>query len=80
MASKEAPKIALDLYTGQRFRAKFQLNNLFKKHNNVVLGVTNAVEKVGFSSGGKRLQNECIKQFQLKWKKICPTLNVEDTH
>ena len=67
MASKEAPKIALDLnvYTGQRFRAKFQLNNLFKKHNNVVLGITNAVEKVGFSSGDKRLQNEC-KQFQLK--------------
>ena len=30
MASKEAPKIALDLYMGQRFRAKFQLNNLFK--------------------------------------------------
>ena len=30
MASKEAPKNALDLYTGQRFRAKFQLNNLFK--------------------------------------------------
>ena len=30
IASKEAPKIALDLYTGQRFRAKFQLNNLFK--------------------------------------------------
>ena len=32
MASKEAPKIAFDLYTGQRFslRAKFQLHNLFK--------------------------------------------------
>ena len=30
IASKEAPKIALDLYTGQRFRAEFQLNNLFK--------------------------------------------------
>ena len=27
----------------------------------------------------KRLQNEC-KQFQLKWKRICPNLNVEDTH
>ena len=30
MTSKEAPKIALDLYTGQRIRAKLQLNNLFK--------------------------------------------------
>ena len=30
MASKEAPKIALDLYTDQRFRAKFQQINLFK--------------------------------------------------
>ena len=30
MASKEAPKIALDLYTGQRFRAMFQLSNLFE--------------------------------------------------
>ena len=64
MVLKEAPKTALYLYTGQRSRAKFQLNNLFKKHN-VVLGITNAVEKVGFSSGGKILQNEC-KQFQLK--------------
>ena len=27
---KEAPKLALDLYTGERFRAKFQLNNLLK--------------------------------------------------
>ena len=50
VALKEAPKITLNLYTGQRFRAKFQLNNSFKKHNNVVLGITNAVEKVGFSS------------------------------
>ena len=52
MASKEAPKIALDLYMGQRFRAKFHLNNLFKI--NIImwsLGITNAVDE--------RLQNEC---------------------
>ena len=30
IASKEAPKIALDLYTSQRIRTKLQLNNLFK--------------------------------------------------
>ena len=52
MGSKEAPKIALDLYMGQRFRAKFQLNNLFKiKIIMWSLGITNAVDE--------RLQNEC---------------------
>ena len=51
MASKEAPKIALDLYMGQRLRAKFQLNNLFKINVRMwSLGITNAVDK--------RLQNE----------------------
>ena len=52
MASKEAPKIALDLYMGQRFQAKFQQSNLFKI--NIImwsLGITNAVDE--------RLQNEC---------------------
>ena len=46
MASKEAPKITLDLYMGQRFQAKFQLNNLSKI--NIImrsLGITNAVDK-----------------------------------
>ena len=59
MASKEAPKIALDLYIGQRFRVKFKLNNLIKINMImlIVLGITNAVDK--------RLQNEC-KQFHLK--------------
>ena len=48
MASKEAPKIALDLYMGQRFWAKFQLNNLFKIN---IITLSNAVDK--------RLKNEC---------------------
>ena len=60
MASKEAPKIALDLYMGQRFRAKFQLNNLFKI--NIImwsLGIT-------ITQWTKDFKMNVIKQFQLK--------------
>ena len=60
MASKEAPKIALDLYMGQRFRAKFQLNNLFKI--NIImwsLGITITQWAKDFKMNDERLQNEC---------------------